>query len=413
MRTVLLAGALLAAGSLVRSPGTARAGTEEFSTFDVVAQEEDDESLLDHVLARPPVEWRDEWERSPQAIRTAQGCLTSGQWFIATQLKLRAPLGEHASFGLDLRQDDSDISSYQYVDFSFRFPTRWGAPGALFRPLFDKSLQDFALTWETGSDTAAFQLQTAFAFEDAFNNLWEFRQTRVGNHAEPYERHPYEPGLRLVARGGSLRAEIGGRYLTPSRKRIRVDPATRLDQRFTLWGTLGWASFEVRALGITWEAQGANQQTRRSEWLSDGSPRTHDFQRQWSAEAAARRHWTARLTTEARWDYQERFLGAEPTASPSAFSAVDRVLQLEADYALGPVWSARVGALHDRITVGQVGRPRFTTYGTRVESRAYVGLEARFGKVSVSAVEGVELDPEPYEVWGVHDKAFLQLQTTF
>ena len=126
-----------------------------------------------------------------------------------------------------------------------------------------------------------------------------------------------------------------------------------------------------------------------------------------------RRRLGAKLTAEARWVYQERHLGAEPPEGVRAFAGVDRVLQLEAAYALGPGWSARLGALHDRITVDQIGKPRFTTYGTRVESRAYLGLMARFGKVSVYAVEGLELDPEPYEVWWVHDKAFFHLQTAF
>jgi len=411
LRGILLAGALLAAGGFVQAPGAARAGTEEFSTFDVVAQEEDDESTLDHLLTRPPADWREEWERAPQALRTSQGCLTSGQWFIATQLKLSAPLGQRARFGLEVRQDESDIASYQYIDFSFRFPTRWGTPGAWFRPLYDKSLQDLALTWETGEDTSSFQLQAAFAFEDAFNTLWAFRQTRVGDHAEPYERHPYEPGLRLVARGERLRAEIGGRYLTPSRKRIPVDPS--LDLRTTLWGTFGWASLELEALGFEWETRGVNLQARSSEWLSDGSPRSHDYRRQWSAEIGVRRRLAGKLAAETRWAYQERDLAADPTAAPSLFSAVDRVLQLETAYALGRGWSARLGALYDRITVDQVGRPGFTSYGTRVESRAYLGLMARFGNVSIYVIEGLELDSEPYEVWWVHDKAFLHLQTAF
>ena len=37
----------------------------------------------------------------------------------------------------------------------------------------------------------------------------------------------------------------------------------------------------------------------------------------------------------------------------------------------------------------------------------------RFGRVSLQVVEGLELDREPYEVWAVHDKGFVQLQTTF
>ena len=197
---LLLGAATLApAGPLGVQP--ARAGTEEFSTFDVTTEEGDDESLLDHVLLRPPHAWRDEWEHAPQAIRTSQGCLTSGQWFIDTDLKLRAPLGTRARMGLDLRQSESDLASYNYLDFSFQFPTGWGTPGFMFRPLYDKSRQDFGVTWDVGTDTSAVQVNAAFTFEDTFNNLWAFRQTRVGGLSEPYLQRPYEPGLRFVTRG--------------------------------------------------------------------------------------------------------------------------------------------------------------------------------------------------------------------
>ena len=42
-----------------------------------------------------------------------------------------------------------------------------------------------------------------------------------------------------------------------------------------------------------------------------------------------------------------------------------------------------------------------------------VGFQARFGKVQVQVLEGIELDSEPYEVAFHHDKSFLHLQTTF
>src|SRR5262249_24078618 len=134
-----------------------------------------------HLLTRTPRAWRDEWEHAPQAFRTSQGCLTSGQWFIRNELKLRSALGTRARFGLDLDQDEADDVSYQNLDLSFRFPTRWGTPGAMFRPLHDKSRQDFALMWEAGADTTATQLQLVFTIEDIFNNLWAWRQTRVGS----------------------------------------------------------------------------------------------------------------------------------------------------------------------------------------------------------------------------------------
>jgi hypothetical protein len=69
--------------------------------------------------------------------------------------------------------------------------------------------------------------------------------------------------------------------------------------------------------------------------------------------------------------------------------------------------------MRDRVTVDQRGALPGFTYGTRNETRIHLGLQARFGRVLVQGVEGVELDREPYEVSFHHDKGFLQLQTTF
>ncbi|OGF04779.1 MAG: hypothetical protein A2W00_00635 [Candidatus Eisenbacteria bacterium RBG_16_71_46] len=396
------------------APAPARAGMEEWSTFSVEAQEEDDESLLDHYLTRMPRVWRDEWERAPQALRTAQGCLTSGQWFIDTDLKLRSPLGRRARFGLDLRQSETDNASFDYLDFSFKFPTRFGTPGAMFRPLHDKSRQDFALTWEAGDDTAGTQVQAAFTFEDMFNNLWAFRQTRVGDDSEPYDRHPYEPALRWVTRGEGLRAEIAGRWLTPSTKRVLNSVSGGGDRLGTLWGTLGYASIEARALGLEWEAVGIDQQAASTDRpFADPTVDGYDFRRKWSGEIALRRSLHPRVTAEARWLYQRRTQDHRPPLGPATFDAIDRTFVFETTVRVAPTLAARLGGIYDRITVAQTGAWRAFTYGTRNESRAYLGLIARFGRVSVQGVEGIELDPEPYDVWLVHDKGFLQLQTTF
>lgn len=396
----------------------AHAGTEEFSTFSVEAQEEDDESLLDHILTRTPRAWAREWERAPQALRTAQGCLTSGQWFDETELKLRAPLGGRAHFGLDLRQNQDDRVRYQYMDFSFHFPTRLGTAVAMFRPFYDKARQDFAAMWDVGSDTSALQLRVIAGFEDLFNNIWEFRQSRVGGLSEPYLRHPYEPALRLVVRQPRLRAELGGRYLTPSSKRIINSNADEsLNRIRTLWGTLAWASVEAEALGLEWEVRSTNHQATSSDAPSlQPQPDGRDYRRQWSVETAARRRLAAGLTAEARWLYQGRTQTHAPPVGPRTFDAVDRVIQLEALWSANSRLALRVGGLHDRITVTQAGNwPSipYGSYGTRKESRAYVGLIARFGRVSVQGVEGIELDREPYDVAFIHDKGFLQLQTTF
>jgi hypothetical protein len=410
--------ALVAAGVValtvwLGSAAPAAAGTEEFSTFSVEAQEEDDESLLDHLLTRPPRAWRDEWERAPQAIRTSQGCLTSGQWFIQTDLKLHAPLSGRARFGLDVRQDESDIVNFQYFDFWFRFPTRWGTPGFMFRPLFDKSRQDFAVFYELGADTASWLVQATFTFEDMFNNLWAFRQTRVGDLSEPYERHPYEPGLRLAARQPTWRAAAFGRYLTPSRKQVIGDATVGTFRRVTLWGTLAGAEAELQALGLEWELAGANRQARGTDTPESATQIAgHDFRRQWWTEAAIHRRFGS-VMTELRGLYQSRSQDVGPPVGPRTFDAVDRVIQAEAVVPIQSWLQGRVGGLYDRISVRQSGTHLTFSYGSRTESRAYVGLMARVGRVSLHAVEGIELDPERYEVWWVHDKAFLHLQTTF
>lgn len=390
---------------------TARATTEEFSTFDVAAQEEDDESLLDHYLTRAPRTWRDEWESAPQAIRTSQGCLTSGQWFIDTDMKVRSALGRRARLGIDLRQSESDAASYDYLDFSFLFPTRYGTPGIMFRPLFDKSRQDVAVSWEAGAETTAVHARVVFTMEDLFNNLWAFRQTRVGHESEPYTRHPFEPAASVTIRQPRWRAEIGGRYLSPSVQRlVSGDEILRVR---SLWGALAHGSLEVDALGCDWELAAANQQASSTDQALDPFVgRGHVFRRRWSAETSVRRALWPRLTAEARFLYQERDQGLGAPTGPARFEGIDRMIALETLYALTPAFTARVGGLYDRITIDKVGALPFS-YGTRVESRAYVGLVARFGRVSVSGIEGIELDPEPYDVWGVHDKGFLHLQATF
>ena len=384
---------------LLAAPG--HAGTEDFSTFSVYVQQADDESLLDHLLTRPPRAWRDAWERSAQALQTSQGCLTSGQWLIDTQLKLRAPLGERSRFGVDVRDQQSDRFTVQYFDFSFRFPTARGTPGFFFRPLYDKSRQDLGVFWEAGAETADVAGRLAFTFEDAFNNLWSFRQTRVGEDSEPYERHPYEPSAWFRLRRPALRAEVGGQWLTPSRKRFQTFDGSP-ERHATLWGTLGFASLETRMGGVGLEAAGVDRQALSREAPAGATFYGGDFRRQWSVEGAARRAVTGLIESAERSD---------PPFASRRLAVVDRVLTLEARTSRGR-FGARVGALHDRITVAVSG-DALPAYGSRIESRGYLGLAARFGRVSFDVVEGVELDPEPYEVWGVHDKAFAHLQTTF
>jgi hypothetical protein len=409
-----LAASALVAATLAAPARLARAGTEEFSTFDVATQEEDDESLLDRVLTRSPHAWRDEWEHAPLALRTSQGCLTSGLWFIDTDLKLRAALGHGARLGVHLRQSESDEVFYDYMDFTFQFPTRFGTPGLLVRPMYDKSQQDFALMWDAGRDTAGLFVHAVFTVEDMFNNLWAFRQTRVGQASESYQRHPYEPALLVGGRGDTWRFEVYGQWLTPSSKRLLGYFAYLPPRDATLWGALGHASLEARALGVNWELRAGNHQARSTDHQIDLTTGDNaNFRRKWTGEIAARRALWPRVTAEARGLYQGRSERWSAPAGIGTFEAIDRLLMFETAWNATRSLIVRTGIMHDRIGIERSGAQPYFTWDTRKESRAYIGLIARFGRVSLQGIEGIELDHEPYDVWFVHDKGFLHMQTTF
>lgn len=401
---------------LVLAPAAARATTEEFSTFSAEAMEEDDESVLDHLLTATPLEWRENWERHPLAFRMGQGCFTSGQWIIDSDLKLGTSIGGSARFEVEDRRYESDEATDRHTDLWLRFGTRIGTVGGYFRPYHDKSRQDFGFAWETGNDTLGLQSQVLFTIEDTFNNLWEFRQTRVGNLSEPYLRHPYEPSLSFVSRQPHLRWELSGKWLTPGRKQV-YDPFVTGPNGARvagLWGTIAQGRIEVDALGLRWMASGGVKQS--STTFDDTAPadsQGNKWTSLWRAEVGARRDigWRTHLTL--RGEYIERDQDTHPPVGNNHFNAIDRVVWLESWTELNQQFALRLGLLHDRATVNQTGPIPVATYGSREERRAYVGLCATFGNLTIVGVEGIELDKEPYEVWFVHDKGFLTFQVSF
>lgn len=412
-RFALASRAILIAALALAASRPALANVEEFSTFSLLLQENDDESTFDHFLTRLPRAWNDAWARSSAGLRTSQGCLTSGEWFIDTDFRARAPLGDRASLGIDYFQSESDILSTDRLDFSFHFPMpRYGGAFAMFRPSAAKTAQDFALGWEAGADTSAWQVRATWTLEDVFNNFWAFRQTQVGGLGEPYERRPYEPALFFAARHPRWRAEIGAKWLTPSVKRI-VDLVTEQPLvRRALWGATGRAQLEVDLGRCTLELRSDQRQARGQDLpIAPTASHTLDFRRQWSAEAALRTV-VGGTSAEVRYLYQSRIERMGATFQPGFLTVDDRMVALDLSRPIGARVTARAGGMFDRIGVGRRDWPGFS-WGTRNESRAYIGLAARFGRVLVAGVEGIELDPEPYDVWLVHDKGFLQLQTTF
>ncbi|MEO5989627.1 MAG: hypothetical protein ABIU54_01245 [Candidatus Eisenbacteria bacterium] len=390
----------------------AHANIEEFKSFDVAIQEEDDENLLDHFLTRMPGQWREDWDRSHGGFRAAEGCLTSGQWFMVNEIKTRASLGDRAWLDIGYLDVQDAERKYGWLQLEFRYPTRIGAIGWRFRPAYDKSSQDFALLYDWGEAASPLQIQAALTVEDMFNSLWEFRQTRVGNRSEPYRKHPFEPALRVIQRGAHHRLELYGQWLTPSVKAIHeLDPS--LDRTRTLWGEHG--GFEASANHGPWTAELRLDQVQAysTDTPLSGSSDSRSFRRRWLGELALRRTLGERVTAEVGWVHQERDQYWHPPLGEGRFRAVDRMPMAEVAWRAHERVLARIGTLYDRIAVEQAGSIPIFTWGTRKESRVFLGLQVRFGKVLLQGTECIELDREQYEVSFHHDKGFLHMQTTF
>ncbi len=411
---------LLACACSLLAAGRARASYEEFSTLNVAVEEEDDENLLDHVLTEPPKDWFDEWELATRAFRSSQGCFTSGQWYLDHELKVKVPMGDTTYFDLGIRDVSDDESTYGWTQFDLRFPVAGtGLWGVRFRPSFDKSRQDLGILWDHGTAVTPLQIQAVMGLEDIFNKFWSLRQTRVGDDAEPYLQHPYEPALRVVWRGYGPRFETNVKYLTPSRKQfLTIDPTQRRIE--DLWGLKNDAELSQRfgryVGALDYEMVQASSYAYWEQQPGDH----HEYARRWRGEGRLMRRFGRQGSVSLRYFYQERTQVWRPVL-PATLGVIDRMPMVEGSFRAKWNTDVRVGFMRNRITVSGYpggltfidGGLRLLTFGTRVETRAFFSLQKQFGRVRIEGTEGIELDREPYPVTFHHDKGFIHIQTTF
>ncbi len=405
----LLTGALI----LVLAAPPARASYEEFATFRVGEQERDDENLLDHVLVRPPVEWRALWAQGRPGFRSSQGCFTAGTWYLDHTLRIRAPMSDSTRFELEIREVSDDESVYGWTSLDFRFPLpRAGLWGARFRPTFDKSRQDVALLWDFGHGGSAVQVSAVMSVEDVFNNFWASRQTQVGDDYQPYERHPFEPSLAFAWRGPAHEVALSGKWLTPSIRRQETYNQVLLG-REALWGAKTRADLMRRVGPVRGEL--GFEQVQASSWAEfpGVAGDHHNFRRRWRLEGALFHELGPRAEVGLRFFYQERDEVWRPPLADASIGVIDRMPMLEGAFDSGWGTRARVGFMRNRVTVVQAGAVPTFTWGTRVETRVFLSLQRRFGRLLLLGTEGFELDSERYDVAFIHDKGFIQLQAEF
>lgn len=405
-----LAFALAALSASVR---LAHASYEEFRTVDEGKPEEDDESALDHFLVRQPAGWDTGWWQPNGSFRTSQGCLTAGRWYTDNQFRVRVPMGDTTKLDLELQQVDDDESQYQWLHFDVRFPLpRLGLWGVRFSPNFEKSHQDAAFLWDLGRADSPFQLQAVMGIEDVFNNFWQSRQVEVNKEHQPYERHPYEPALRMFWRGSGPRVAMGGKWLTPSVKRFETE-AVALRRKERLWGTKGDATVAQQIGSATLDL--GFETVQASSWAEwETVPGDHHlFSRRWRVEGGLSLPYGEHARVGARFLYQERLQIWSPPIADALQDCIDRMPTIETTFQLPLEIGARTGYMHNRVTVVREGSPPTASWGTRKENRLFLSLQKRFGKVLVQGIEGIELDKEGYDVAFVHDKGFVHLMFPF
>lgn len=410
---VRLSWLLLACACGLVAATRARASYEEFSTLDVGREEEDDENLLDHVLVEPPADWLEEWQQALRAFRSSQGCFTAAQWYLDHELKLKVPMGDTTYMDLNIRDVSDDESTYGWTQFDLRFPIRHaGLWGLRFRPSFDKSRQDVGFLWDHGTSVTPFQLQVVMGMEDLFNKFWALRQVRVGNDSEPYERHPYEPALRIAWRGAGPRAEASVKWLTPSRKRFDTRDTTQR-RREVLWGVKHDAVVSQQFGDYTARLKFEQVQASSFAYWRAVPGDHHVFRRRWRGEGALVRPIGQHGSIALRYFYQERIQVWRPPISNVSLGVVDRMPMIEGSFRAKWDYGVRLGFMRNRVTVSDDGGVPVSTQGTRVETRAFFSIGKQFGRVRLQGTECIELDREPYPVSFHHDKGFLHIQTTF
>jgi hypothetical protein len=245
-----------------------------------------------------------------------------------------------------------------------------------------------------------------------FNNFWQSRQVEVNKEHQTYERHPYEPALRLYWRGAGPRVAMGGKWLTPSVKRYdTADPA--LQRKEHLWGAKGDAAMS-QPLGSATLDLGFDMvhASSRAEWPTQPGDH-HLYSRRWRVEGGVSFPYGEHARVSATFLYQERLQVWSPPIANAFQDCIDRMPTLQTTFRLPLEIGARAGYMYNRVTVVREGNPPTGSWGTRRENRLFISLQKRFGRVLVQGTEGIELDKEGYDVAFVHDKGFVHVMFPF
>ena len=259
MRRAAVALTLLA--SLAAVPA-ARGSTEEFSSFDVCGRRRTTRAAGSP--ARPAAAaWRDEWERSPLAFRTSQGCFTSGQWYIARPAAARTASGAARASRSSSTRVGERPARLRIPRLLVAVPAALGTLGVMFRP----------------STTSPAGLRPALGAGRRHPGISAAGWLRVRGPVQQPLGLPADPRRRerralrtapVRARPQAARAGDAGAprsWAAGSRRRASTStppPPTRRAGADAV-GHVGRRRRGGRALGVTWLARAEDRQARSTD----------------------------------------------------------------------------------------------------------------------------------------------------
>lgn len=403
---------------LLLGAGSSGASIENFETWDIGSEEADDEYGLDLFLSAFTPEWERDWRRLENGTRIALGCVTRERWEMLTQARLVREIDRRARFRYEMIQENRLGLDNQQHTFGVEIDAGVAWIGTYARPHANKERHDFGLTLGRSWD-AGYKLGLGLTREEALNDFWTERSFIEERVRVDFLDPAWEWRLTGERRWSDKRRLSVAAVLLPGFER-RIQPLPSRGEPDTLRALDGVhvilnASLDPRH-DIDLDLRAAGKQARIANLPTDGG--TGSDMRRLSWNLAARLTHPLHGKWQTAWGAQLRRQREQDVASGAGNYKL-KVRQLMATVSFRrplTTWLlAELGYAREDIDVVQTGDEatwRFT-HGSRSEERATLAAEFSFRGVRVRLVETLEIDGESYDVVGVHDKSFVQIQAVF
>jgi hypothetical protein len=409
----------LAAGVLVLLAAPAGASIEDFESWDLGAQEGDDEYGLDSYFLAFSPEWEAAWMEAGEGARSSMGSTVNEVWEMRNELRLRRELNPRLRFVYGFTQNQGlTIDDEQHLlGLEMERGGFWFGPFA--RPNTSKERLDAGLmvrrVWSMG-----LEIRASLSFEDwnsdHTNGRSDVRQRTYTDFIDPAREWRF--GVRQVWSARRW-VSVDAVRLPEFRRRIQPPAFTGEPEIFRFVGGESWS---LRGAadplpGLTFDVLAERKESRVADFPSAGVA-PFDMRREaWNVRTRVTHDVAAGFL--GRWGLQLR--GAEerdaegPAPVPYRLEVDDVVATVGTRRGILSWLTGELGYGHQKTTIRQDGpdsEQRFT-WGTRTENRLYLiaelqtlGLRARF-------IETIELDNEGYDAISDHDKGFIQIQADF